>query len=156
LGFVFILVNSVIKTVALWVLFLAVSRKHLSQPLGELTALTRNINMDKLDKLRVTINTHGRNELKLLEETTLAGKIEINITVKAQNLQISIRDNGCGMSEASQQKIFEPFYTTKVVGHGTWLGMTISFGIVQEHGGKIEITSKVMQGTRVIIQLPLG
>ncbi|WP_051445201.1 ATP-binding protein [Desulfocurvus vexinensis] len=67
-GFMFILVNSVIKTIALWVIFLWVSRPLLSRPLGRLTAAAREIDMDNLEHLRVDVGTRGRNELKVLED----------------------------------------------------------------------------------------
>jgi len=68
LGFLFILVNSVIKTFTLCSLFLWIFRSMLSQPLGALAAATEQISMDKLENFQVKIKTKGRNELKILEE----------------------------------------------------------------------------------------
>ncbi len=67
-GFMFILINSVIKTLALWIIFLWVSRALLSRPLARLTAAAREIDMDNLEHLRVDVGTQGRSELKVLEE----------------------------------------------------------------------------------------
>jgi len=50
--------------------------------------------------------------------------------------------------------VFDPFYTTKEPGHGTGLGLSVSYGIVQEHGGWIEVASEVGRGTRVAVHLP--
>jgi len=68
LGFSFIIINAIIKTIALWILFIAVSRKLLSRPLAVLTEATAQINFDKLDNLKIAIGIKGRNELKILEE----------------------------------------------------------------------------------------
>ena len=71
-------------------------------------------------------------------------------------VKISIRDTGIGMSEEVQKKIFDPFFTTKGVGKGTGLGMSISFGIIQKHNGKIELFSKPNEGTEFIITIPVN
>jgi signal transduction histidine kinase len=83
------------------------------------------------------------------------GRITIS-TIEAEDMvKILVRDNGCGMDEQTRKRIFEPFYTTKAVGTGTGLGMAISFAIIEEHGGTIEVESKVGKGTTIGILLPL-
>jgi two-component system, NtrC family, sensor kinase len=67
---------------------------------------------------------------------------------------ITIQDTGHGMSEDTLKHIFEPFFTTKTKGHGTGLGLPITYGIVKRLGGDIEVQSKVGQGTRFTILLP--
>lgn len=69
---------------------------------------------------------------------------------------ISIKDNGNGMSESTQKRIFEPFYTTKDVGEGTGLGLSISYGIIEQHKGKIEVFSQLNKGTDFLIHLPIS
>lgn len=69
---------------------------------------------------------------------------------------ISVIDSGCGMDEAQQAKIFEPFYTTKQVGEGTGLGLSLAYNIVQEHGGAISLKSEVGVGSRFDVRLPLA
>lgn len=71
---------------------------------------------------------------------------------------VSIRtiDNGCGIKGEHLDKIFDPFFTTKDVGRGTGLGMSISLGIIQDHNGHINITSKANEGTTVLILLPIA
>ncbi len=69
---------------------------------------------------------------------------------------IRIKDNGIGMSEAVQQKIFEHLFTTKEIGKGTGLGLSISHQIVEEkHGGTLSCISTLGEGTEFIIQLPI-
>jgi CheY-like chemotaxis protein len=69
-------------------------------------------------------------------------------------LKLQIRDDGVGMDDATRQKIFEPFYTTKEVGRGTGLGMSVVHGIVLSHGGWVEVASRLDSGTTVTIWLP--
>jgi len=71
-------------------------------------------------------------------------------------VKISIRDTGTGMTEDVQKKIFDPFFTTKGVGKGTGLGMSISFGIIQKHNGKIELFSKPGAGTEFVVTIPVN
>jgi two-component system NtrC family sensor kinase len=59
------------------------------------------------------------------------------------------------MSAEVVEKIFEPFFTTKDVGQGTGLGLSISYGIIQNHGGDIQVKSKLGQGTEFIITIPV-
>lgn len=67
---------------------------------------------------------------------------------------IEISDNGIGMTEETKEKIFNPFYTTKEVGKATGLGMSISYGIVESHKGRIDVESELGKGTKVSIKLP--
>lgn len=89
------------------------------------------------------------------QEPDLKGTIAIRSMKSGQYLLIEIEDNGCGMSEATQDKLFEPFFTTKDVGTGTGLGMAISFGVMQDHGGDIAVTSAIGKGSNFVIRLPL-
>ena len=68
LGFIFIIVNALIKTVALWAIFLWLSRSMLQRPLETLTAAAHNIHLDRLDDLIIQVKTKGRNELRVLEK----------------------------------------------------------------------------------------
>ena len=88
---------------------------------------------------------------------------EINITTRylpplgefTGAVEVSITDQGCGISEENIKRIFEPFFTTKEVGKGTGLGLSVSYGIIKEHGGEIKIDSAVGKGTNftIIFQL---
>jgi two-component system, NtrC family, sensor kinase len=76
---------------------------------------------------------------------------------------IEVKDTGHGVPEKNQARIFDPFFTTKPVGQGTGLGLSVSYGIVHEHGGTIEVESPVQdprqgihQGTLFRIAFPLG
>ena len=70
-------------------------------------------------------------------------------------VEIRVRDNGTGMSEAVQQKIFQPFFTTKPTGEGTGLGLSLSYDIItQGHGGTLRVSSEEGEGTEFTITLP--
>lgn len=70
-----------------------------------------------------------------------------------QQVKISIKDSGTGMSEEVKQRIFEPFFTTKDIGEGTGLGLSIVFSIIEKHKGSIEVHSALNEGTEFIITL---
>ncbi len=67
---------------------------------------------------------------------------------------VSVQDAGDGMSESTRAHLFEPFFTTKEVGKGTGLGMSIAYGIVRDHGGRIDVNSTLGVGTEVRVWLP--
>jgi len=69
-------------------------------------------------------------------------------------VKISVRDTGCGMSPEGMARIFDPFFSTKPVNEGTGLGLAVVHGIVLDHGGAIDVQSRVGQGTAFHIWLP--
>lgn len=88
----------------------------------------------------------------------IEGDGEIRITTKTRGkdeVEISIRDSGKGMSKATVEKIFDPFFTTKATGQGTGLGMSISYSVIQKHGGEIIVQSEPNKGSEFKIILPV-
>ncbi len=67
---------------------------------------------------------------------------------------LTISDTGCGIRKEVQAHMFEPFYTTKQVGKGTGLGLSVVYGIIQQHAGRIDVSSHVGEGSEFKIYLP--
>ncbi len=86
----------------------------------------------------------------------VGGPIEVQLEQQQNMVQLSISDQGCGMDNTLQQRIFEPFYTSKTVGQGTGLGLSIVHGLIQQPGGSIEVKSEPGKGSRFIVHLPLA
>ena len=84
------------------------------------------------------------------------GQLEISTVAEGENINLTIRDNGPGMSRSHLSKIFDPFFTTKGQGEGSGLGLTIARRIIQKHGGQIEIESEEGVGTTCRITFPLN
>jgi signal transduction histidine kinase/ligand-binding sensor domain-containing protein len=84
------------------------------------------------------------------------GKVWLRLQLDATSntLMIVFQDNGAGIDPAIQGRIMEPFFTTRVVGSGTGLGLSTAFGIVQKHGGSLEFTSTPGEGSCFTIRLP--
>jgi signal transduction histidine kinase len=96
--------------------------------------------------------------INALQATATGGSLTIVTSVcrcedGSTTCEIRFCDTGCGISSASQVKVFEPFYTTKP--DGTGLGLAISRKIIEGHGGTLQIESTVGQGTTVLITLPM-
>jgi two-component system NtrC family sensor kinase len=93
----------------------------------------------------------------LVNAAQAIGEIEGEVLVKTRcegrTVIASISDTGRGMAPEQLKKIFDPFFTTKPVGEGTGLGLSISHGIIERHGGKIEVKSAPGQGTTFTIYL---
>jgi PAS domain S-box-containing protein len=81
-------------------------------------------------------------------------KIRSTYDRNKQKVLLSISDTGIGIPEENLDKIFEPFFTTKAESKGVGLGLSVSYGIIRQHGGDIHIQSRVGEGTRFDIQLP--
>jgi signal transduction histidine kinase len=96
----------------------------------------------------------------IIEVSTRTAQSEFqksNGTTEVKNcIQIQISDNGCGIPEEIQQKVFDPFFTTKDVGRGVGLGLSLAYGIIQHHNGRIYFDSHPGSGTSFFIELPLA
>ena len=75
--------------------------------------------------------------------------------INAKNIEIEVKDSGHGISGENMERIFNPFFTTKEVGHGVGLGLAISYGIVKEHNGEITVESEIGKGAKFTVSLPI-
>jgi len=73
-----------------------------------------------------------------------------------EGVALTVSDNGEGIPTQNLARIFDPFFTTKPEGKGVGLGLAVSYGIIQVHGGEIEVKSTVGQGTTFTVTLPLA
>jgi two-component system NtrC family sensor kinase len=85
-----------------------------------------------------------------------SGEISISTCTEGQSVVIRISDNGTGIRPEDLGSVFDPFFTTKEIGNGTGLGLYISYGIIAQHKGEIEIESRPGQGTVLTVRLPAG
>ncbi|HKP38361.1 MAG TPA: ATP-binding protein [Pyrinomonadaceae bacterium] len=84
------------------------------------------------------------------------GVLTLRATKSGGQATVEIKDTGVGISPENLAKIFDPFFTTKDVGRGTGLGLAVCYGIVSEHGGRLDVRSNVGVGTTFTISLPIA
>lgn len=82
------------------------------------------------------------------------GQLAVRTGASGGQVLIEVQDSGPGIPPELQSRIFEPFFTTKAAGQGTGLGLSVSYGIIQSHGGRIEVRSAPGQGATFVIILP--
>ncbi|MHC4597799.1 MAG: response regulator [Planctomycetota bacterium] len=127
---------------------------HLSQVIVNLTLNARDTILEKLmadapfdGKPAITFETRPVR----IPEWTSAGRPP---SAEGDFVLLSVSDNGRGMDRETWERAFEPFFTTKPVGKGTGLGLTMVYGILQRHGGWVDIDTDKGEGTRVNVYLP--
>lgn len=100
-----------------------------------------------------------QNALDALKEKTYApGEspyLKVSCRSFEDNVEVVVEDNGLGIPDENKEKIFEPFFTTKDVGKGMGLGLSISYGIIQEHHGRLQVESEPGVYTRFLLVLPI-
>ena len=116
---------------------------------SDLRAGDRPLYIDAQKLTRAIINVL----INALEACPPGGRVRLFSRMSEHACEVEIRDDGPGMQQDVLERVFEPYYTTKATGTG--LGLAITRGIVQEHGGDVEITSSQAHGTQVLITLPL-
>jgi len=115
---------------------------------GDIPAI--NCNRYQLGQAFINIILNAAHALKAM------GEIRITTYMKKGQICVEISDNGPGIPEQNQKKIFEPFFSTKEVGFGTGLGLSIAYNIISSHNGTIEVRSKINEGTTFTIMLPVS
>ena len=105
------------------------------------------------------MSVHDRRQHELLGtgaigERAQGGTITITTARTERGVEISVADDGPGIAPDLLPRIFDPFFTTKEVGKGSGLGLSIVHGIVDRHGGTIDVTSELGKGTTFTVRLP--
>jgi signal transduction histidine kinase len=83
------------------------------------------------------------------------GQLTIRTYQEGSQLVVMVQDSGAGISEENVKRIYDPFFTTKKAGKGSGLGLSVSYGIIQEHSGRINVDSTAGQGTTFRLHLPV-
>jgi PAS domain S-box-containing protein len=83
------------------------------------------------------------------------GTVTVRSRPEETGIRIEVCDDGCGIPPEVRDRIFDPFFTTKPIGQGSGLGLSISYGIIKDHGGTIEVDSAPGQGACFVLHLPL-
>lgn len=118
---------------------------------GQLNQVIMNLLANAIDALDE--NNSGRSYADLVTHPHI---IQIQTRVAQPGwVTIAIQDNGSGIPEALQSKLFNPFFTTKPIGQGTGMGLSISYRIIEKHGGKLYVDPACHQGGRFVIDLPI-
>jgi signal transduction histidine kinase len=84
------------------------------------------------------------------------GSLRVSVSQAKDAVAIAIQDSGIGIPPKHLSRIFDPFFTTKAPGEGTGLGLSVSYGIVTRHGGRIDVESTVGQGSTLTVVLPVN
>lgn len=93
-----------------------------------------------------------RSEAISIDDTYIAQELDI---AEGDYVRISVTDTGRGMGPDTQQRVFEPFYTTKPIGHGTGLGLAMVYGFVRQCGGHVTVYSEIGHGTTIALYFPV-
>ncbi len=113
---------------------------------------------NRLEQVFINLVTNAIDAMDEKEKQQSAPKYQKRLTITSRaadgQVIVTVTDNGMGMPEDVKDKIFEPFFTTKAVGKGTGLGVSISYGIVQDYDGTISISSVDGAGTTFELQFP--
>ena len=84
------------------------------------------------------------------------GLLEVRTLAYNGSVAIEVTDTGAGISPENLQRIFDPFFTTKATGRGTGLGLSVSYGIIKEHAGKVDVRSTPGKGTSFRLEFPVA
>lgn len=115
---------------------------------------------NRLEQVLINLLINARDSIEEKQERQ-AGvesreRIVVRTSIDGDHVRIEVRDSGVGISEEVKGRIFEPFFTTKRAGKGTGLGLPISYGIVQDFRGRMDLESVPGGGASFIIQIPVS
>lgn len=116
-------------------------------------------NKNRLEQVIFNLVTNARDAIGHQDHSSknsAENVITLSTFADQKHVNLTISDTGIGIPEKNVQKIFEPFYTTKEVGKGMGLGLSITYGIIRDFGGTIDVESRPGGGTRFHLRFPLG
>ena len=112
-------------------------------------------NSNQLCQVFVNFIQNSLDALQEVERENDEGHISVSLSESADWVSLHFKDNGCGISKENQQNIFDPFYSSKDIGKGMGLGLSICYRILEQHGVKTEIESEVGLGTHFTLKFPV-
>jgi two-component system NtrC family sensor kinase len=112
------------------------------------------IHIEDMQRVFLNLINNAHQVLKNTRESDR--RLRINTCRQGNSLRIVFSDNGSGIPDDIQDKVFDPFFTTHKLGDGIGLGLSVVYGIIQEHEGEVAVESVENEGTAVIIDLPLN
>ncbi|HEY0748974.1 MAG TPA: ATP-binding protein [Steroidobacteraceae bacterium] len=125
-----------------------------STQFGELPPVTCNVG--ELNQVFLNLIVNAAHAIQDSGKDVGSGEITISTALAGDEVEIRIRDNGCGVPQENLSRIYDPFFTTKEVGRGTGQGLAITHSIiVDKHGGAIGVSSGVGKGTEFTLRLPV-
>jgi PAS domain S-box-containing protein len=106
----------------------------------------------QLQQVLLNLIVNAETEMKLAHGK---GKLTITTEKSHNTIKVSVKDDGPGIAKENLERIFDPFFTTREVGEGTGLGLSLCYGIIAEHKGRIYAESKLGKGATFIVELPV-
>ena len=133
--------------------FTATIETGFDETIGRISVIPQDIS-------RVLVNLYNNafyavNEKKKLLNGEYEPKVTVSTIKTDHQIEIIVKDNGNGIPQKIQDKIFQPFFTTKPTGQGTGLGLSLSYDIIKAHGGEIRVDSKEDEFTEFTVQIPI-
>jgi histidine kinase len=116
----------------------------------------------QLEQVFLNLLSNARDALSVSPKSYQRRRSNRHITITTRSasdpamVEVLVSDNGRGIPSGNLEAIFDPFFTTKEVGKGTGLGLSISYGIIQKHGGRIEVKQTGPDGTTFALTLPVN
>ena len=150
------------------------TRADLNEVVKDVIALTRHLILNKNVQLNVQLQEElpwvsiDRDQMKqvllnlihnALQAMPSGGELSVETMPHSREdrhwVTLSVADNGLGITLSDQERIFEPFFTTKGDSGGTGLGLSVTYGIISDHGGTIDVSSELGHGSKFIVWLPI-
>lgn len=107
----------------------------------------------QIEQVFINLATNARDSIEATARG--AGSIEIHTRQSGKFVEVLFRDDGVGMDERTKSKAFNPFFTTKEVGSGMGLGLSLSYGILNKLHGSILVESELGRGAEFIVRIPI-
>jgi signal transduction histidine kinase len=139
---------------------LAAKRKVALTMTGNLAPVETDVDAGQFQQVLTNLTMNA------VQAMPAAGEVQVHIATErarppddlvrqeSEYVRVAVRDTGVGMTAEQIQHIFDPFYTTKEVGDGTGLGLSVAYGITREHGGWIAVQSEMGKGSEFAVYLP--